>query len=483
MAWVEELSSNNIYFNVIKHGNKISGVAFLVYANNKLKFYFVENVKENRGSLLSIFGSEHKKICFDMRSIVDLNIEYSDTILDMSLFYGDCYDSSYNYFSSVINKKLNEDDIVNYIESANVVKAHISACTISKVDISRHDIFDVIPKASLLSFYSKKLQTLKLLHEKLDIDFDSEYVKRLNKFAHILYQIEKNGIKISDEKFEDLTVAESKWLSHAKKLKDIDGFAHCKFLPNKSVTGRTQVMKNSLRVLNIPKTKIRKSIYSRYQGGKILTIDYNAIDYRIIVKSTGNEQLISTYKECDDFHKQTVYEIFKNDKFLESRRKVIKQLTYVLIYGGHFDYKKCGMREDVYNKLFDKLKFMLEPIEQFKNELYERAIDSGYVSIVGGRRVDVKKDFHPGKVLAYYAQTSTNEVFMHSINKLFDYIGPTRSKMLFTVHDEAVVDLHPEEFVLVRRMKDIMESEASNFFKCKFVANVDIKENYWGKDE
>jgi len=193
--------------------------------------------------------------------------------------------------------------------------------------------------------------------------------------------------------------------------------------------------------MNIPKSSIRRSIVSRYHSGLIATLDLNAADYRCIVSAVDDETLTTLYEDCDDFHTRTVEAVFGDGRCTDVRRRVIKNITYISMYGGQ---DRSGLSKKQYDALMSKLSFM-GPIHSFRDTLYEASMAAGHVTTPGGIVIPLDGSEHKGKVLALYAQTCTNEAFMGGLINVHSFLEDKRSKELFTVHDELVIDVHPDE--------------------------------------
>ena len=85
-----------------------------------------------------------------------------------------------------------------------------------------------------------------------------------------------------------------------------------------------------------------------------------------------------------------------------------------------------------------------------KEKIEESARRSGIVTIPIGQCIKVDK---PEKAFALAAQTMSSYIFREGLISAVNLCKQYRSKIIFTVHDEVVVDLHPNEMYLIEIIK------------------------------
>jgi DNA polymerase I-like protein with 3'-5' exonuclease and polymerase domains len=81
--------------------------------------------------------------------------------------------------------------------------------------------------------------------------------------------------------------------------------------------------------------------------------------------------------------------------------------------------------------------------------------------------VYVSPDDHAGKILGLYAQTYSSYVFERAFESVHFFLRNTKSCIIFPVHDELVIDMHPDDFELADKIRDIMQSSAGGGWKIK----------------
>lgn len=408
------------------------------------------------------------------------SIRFCQRLVDVNLLFKG------ENFKQLILGNLKGDLREEYREALGKVNAHLLAAHTAQIpeDVS---IVDLLPPELLQRYLVARGKAIKGL---LDLALSEDpgalttYFTETLPFARTLRDIELSKIKVDRPKAEglvwladsSLSVAERRFVNSVRSLADSEGFAEHVYDARPGRTGRVQT-KRGLNVMAIPHGICRTLLPSRFKGGKILVLDFNAIDYRCIVNSIPIQSFRDHYRGCQDFHRQSALFLVKEPNDIE--RQAVKHLTYIYIYGGSAETiaEKVGMTVEKVNTLLGRLDRHLKPIADFRAHLYEQAQLNGYVELPTGRKVKVSKDDHPGKVLGLYAQSYSSHVFATSIQYLMgDLGGPVfrQSKMLFTVHDELVIDLHPEELGDVERAIQIMQSPWGN----EFIVKGKMGENY-----
>lgn len=105
----------------------------------------------------------------------------------------------------------------------------------------------------------------------------------------------------------------------------------------------------------------------------------------------------------------------------------------------------------------------LRPIADFRRKLAVQARVDGFVMLPSGRKIPVAGDDHDGKIIGLYAQGFSSWVFEQALVRVVAYLREKRSKVIFTVHDELDIDMHPEEGKEMLVVKSLMEAPVEGF--------------------
>lgn len=371
----------------------------------------------------------------------------------MHLLYdeGDVYDIVLRRFP---------DKCHEYIRLERAWRAHLGACPIAGI------IDPLLIHSSVPPFVTRELpralsMALKVLWDdrsQNDQEGLERYVAEVLPRAKVMYEIEKNGIHVDVPRAQELSRKED---SHVlRQMAGAEGgFLWTKFDVRLGRTGRIGI-EGGFRSDSIPHGSERRCITSRWEGGRIAVLDFNAIDYRCLVEACGDSELQSFYHRCRDFHQ-------KNADFLEVPRTAAKKIAYVSIYGGTNETvsKGTGIPPSEVEGILARLNERIHPIHRLRRRLYMDAQSSEFVVLPNGRRVHVSKSDHEGKVVGLFAQSYSSMVFDRALQYASGWLAgtvgnprvPYKSKIILTVHDEAVVDVHPDEIGVERELADVMQ--------------------------
>lgn len=403
-------------------------------------------------------------VCFDVRRIMDWPIN-SRTVDIKSVFGGEknlpqlVAEVEYSHPYPVFKR---------FLELDQKIVAHGKAAKLTGMNIH---ISELAPKDLLSEWIKARVQSIDTLYS-LARTSSSEYGSNLTNFEErwsfirALHQVELNGI-YTDEKYVaeallgDLEPADVKALRSMQGLSK-GGFVTSLFNPMGSKTGRVR-LEGGFNAMGIPHGPARKAIISRFEGGSIYTFDFNAIDYRCIVSSIGGD-FEKLYANADDFHARTASFLF--NEVSKIRRDIMKFVSYVYIYGGSVEtlMEKTKLERQLIEIALKRLDEKIKPIAEFREHLYMKAQNDGFIDTPGGKRIHIKNDDHPGKVLGLYAQTYSSYVFEQAFTKVQMFLANKKTCIIFSVHDELVLDVSPdEESEVIPEVKRLMETTIGNF--------------------
>jgi hypothetical protein len=283
-----------------------------------------------------------------------------------------------------------------------------------------------------------------------------------------LREIELAGIFVNTALIDielgvDHPVAQKQTLRSMKSLQK-DGFVTSLVTHQGGKTGRFRV-ESGFNSMGIPHGVCRDAIVSRHPGGSIWAFDYNAIDYRCIIAAITDEKLKSHYNGAADFHERTMRFIFpeSSDKD-EIRRKVIKLISYVYIYGGHEDAleKSTGLSIDRIRQILAELDKHIYSVKKFREDLWTEYKRVG-VSLPHGELAARDAATHPGQLLGLYAQSYSSKVFSEALVRVVALLRGLPSRVIFTVHDELVVDMHPDDEAAGLAERIVQEMQGTQF--------------------
>ncbi len=210
---------------------------------------------------------------------------------------------------------------------------------------------------------------------------------------------------------------------------------------------------------------IKKGIVSRYTDGVIVEFDYSQIELRMLGILTKEQFIIDAYAVDNiDLHQKLA-------DMLGIPRQSAKRFWFALIYGSGAKllaaWTELPLAEvkSVLKRLWVKFPKTQEFIDTMTTELFK----DKYVKSLWGRRRHLLNITSSEQMLSskskrqafnFLVQSAAADVTNQSIINVNNYLIQNRcmSKIVLTVHDSIILDVHPEEYdIILYEIKDIME--------------------------
>lgn len=268
-----------------------------------------------------------------------------------------------------------------------------------------------------------------------------------------------------------------------KKISPFDGMVHGSY--NQCVTTTARLSSSGPNLQNIPSRSeigrtIRKCFVSRWRdiGGKMLAADYSQAEVRLLAHVSNDETLIDEYCKTDikpDVYSRTARSMrgmAPDAEVPSSMRSDQKAIVLGINYGE--GAKKLGMTLGISKEEAEVLiKNYLDAMPGVRDAIrqtHEFLRDNGYVESMFGRRRFIPKIYSDDILDQWAAQ---REAFNHKLQsanadlikiamiKIDEQLEMRnlKSKLIMQVHDEVVLDVHPDEFSIVRPMVvEVMEN-------------------------
>jgi len=266
-----------------------------------------------------------------------------------------------------------------------------------------------------------------------------------------------------------------------KLVSEDDGRLHATFLQTGTSTGR--MSSNNPNLQNIPVgsergKKIRKG-FTTEKGNTLLSFDYSQVELRIAAFLSGDEKLISVFKEGKDIHTSVAMEVFdvKEDDVTKEMRRQAKVINFGILYGMGVNALKDNLGSDrktaqeFYNKYFDIYTGLANYLENTKKS----AAETGSTKTLFGRRryFEGFKSKLPfiraaAERMAINApiQGTSADLIKYAMVKIDDYLIKEKLekkiKLILQIHDEVIYEVGKEvSQEQIDEIKNIMESLVS----------------------
>lgn len=253
-------------------------------------------------------------------------------------------------------------------------------------------------------------------------------------------------------------------------LVDKNDRLHSTLLQAGSATGR--MASENPGVQNIPnKTDLGRAIRRAFiaeKGYKLVSIDYSQIELRIAAQLSGDEKLISIFKNKEDVHTAVAAQVFEVplSEVTKDLRRQAKVINFGVMYGMGVTALQKNLDTDrataqkFYNDYFEKFSGLAAYLERTKAETAER----GYTETLFGRRryfegIRSKLPFirAAAERMAINApiQGTEADVVKMAMIKIHEELDV---RMLLQVHDELVFEIEEDKLSIIPTIQKIMES-------------------------
>ena len=267
------------------------------------------------------------------------------------------------------------------------------------------------------------------------------------------------------------------------------GFLHANFNQCIAATGRLSSGGGiTLNLQNMPKRgfPVRKCIVSRFENGQIYESDYSGLEFRTACELSRDAQGIADILEGKDIHRQTasiINQCTPKDVSKDMRQSA-KAFSFLPLFGG----TSYGHPPHIAQYL-DGFYGIYEGIYGWHQTLMDGTLKNGTVETPSGRqyfwpnvtRTKNQRVTNATQILNYGVQGFSADLVQISCIRAFRLFKQhkLKSKLILTVHDSIVVDVHPDEteqvkFILTEAMTKVHE-EAKKLFNYNMVVPLDIE--------
>ncbi len=290
--------------------------------------------------------------------------------------------------------------------------------------------------------------------------------------------------------YRQLTKLKSTYADGLANYIQMDGRIHGKF--NQTITATGRISSTEPNLQNIPVRmelgRLIRKVFVPEEGYMFVDADYSQIELRVLAHCSGDEQLITAYRESRDIHRMTASQVFHVpfDDVTDLQRRNAKAVNFGIVYG----ISSFGLSQDLSITKKEAAEYIenyfntYPGIKKFLDDAVETGKEKGYVTTLFGRRRPI-----PELSSSNFMQRSFGErVAMNSpiqgtaadIMKIA-MIGvhkrlkeeQMRSRIVLQVHDELLIEAHQSE---VEKVKDILKYEMEHAAELLVPLDVDMHE-------
>ena len=221
--------------------------------------------------------------------------------------------------------------------------------------------------------------------------------------------------------------------------------------------------------------EFRKAFVPR-DGYELLVADYNQIELRVIAHLTDDPGLVHAFESGEDIHNATAASVFgvKPDKVNTEQRSRAKMVSYGLAYGmeAYGLGQRLGISTGEASEILEAYFLAFPSVKSFMDEIVEKTKVTGYTETLFGRRRPIpdlnSPNFRVRQAAERQAMNAPIQGLAADIFKIalveIDHAlteMKAQSVLVLQVHDEVILELHPDEIPEIRELTVTKMSEAA----------------------
>jgi len=283
---------------------------------------------------------------------------------------------------------------------------------------------------------------------------------------------------IIDEILEYRTVAKLKSTYADGLLSAIgdDGRLHTNFKQALTQTGRLSSADPNLQNIPIRTAEGReiRKVFIPAEGNVLIDADYSQIELRVMAAMSGDENMISTYKNGEDIHTSTASQVFgvSSEDVTADMRKKAKAINFGIIYGIS-DFSLAGDMKVSRKEAAEYIRRYFERfsgVERYLEDVKKKAYEDGYVTTLFGRRryipelasrIYMQRMFGERVAMNAPIQGTAADIIKIAMIRVSDALKEEKldARLILQVHDELIIessqkDAKRAEEILVREMEN-----------------------------
>lgn len=240
---------------------------------------------------------------------------------------------------------------------------------------------------------------------------------------------------------------------------DAGGRIHTNLRQAGTKTGRFSSLEPNLQNMTRPEDgaeseayPVRRAIVPT-EGRAFVMLDYKAMEYRLMLDYAAEMPLIEQVQRGVDVHQAT------GDMVGISRQQG-KTLNFALLYGAGKAKlaTMLGVAEDEAQRLKNRYFSSLPRVRDFIYNVRRIAKSRGFIFNWYGRRVHYTESWMSYAAPNHLIQGGCADIAKQAMLRVADMLAATKSAMVLVVHDEIILDMHPDDFPLVSEIAEAMSS-------------------------
>ena len=328
-----------------------------------------------------------------------------------------------------------------------------------------------------------------ILFEKMELPHGKKTKTGYSTSADVLEKLAPDYPIVSQIlEYRQLTKLKSTYADGLANYIQMDGRIHGKF--NQTITATGRISSTEPNLQNIPVRmelgRLIRKVFVPEDGYVFVDADYSQIELRILAHCSGDEQLITAYKEARDIHRMTASQVFHIpfDEVTDLQRRNAKAVNFGIVYG----ISSFGLSQDLSITKKEAAQYIdnyfntYPGIKKFLDDAVESGKEKGYVTTLFGRRRPIpelssgnfmQRSFGERVAMNSPIQGTAADIMkiaMINVQKRLSEVN-MKSRLVLQVHDELLIEAHESE---VEQVKDILAYEMEHAAELSVPLDVDM---------
>ncbi len=245
------------------------------------------------------------------------------------------------------------------------------------------------------------------------------------------------------------------------QINSVTGRLHTSYHQAVTATGRLSSSDPNLQNIPIRSEEGRRirQAFVAPPGYQILAADYSQIELRIMAHLSGDDGLLTAFREGRDIHTATAAEIFgvAIEEVDSGQRRSAKAINFGLIYGmSAFGLaKQLGVGREAAQEYIDRYFERYPGVKIFMDRMRSEAHDRGYVETLFGRRLYLpeinarnaqRRQYAERAAINAPMQGSAADIIKRAMITTDAWLqrSDVDARMIMQVHDELVFEVHED---------------------------------------
>jgi len=260
----------------------------------------------------------------------------------------------------------------------------------------------------------------------------------------------------------------------------VDGDGRIRATFNQTVARTGRLSSEDPNLHNIPVRtalgrEFRKAFVPR-DGYELLVADYNQIELRVIAHLAGDPGLVHAFESGQDIHNATAASVFgvKPEDVNTEQRSKAKMVSYGLAYGmeAYGLGQRLGIPTNEASEILAAYFSAFPSVRSFMDEIVEKTRETGYTETLFGRRRPIPDLNSPNYRVRQAAERQAMnapiqglaadifKIALVEIDRALAALG-AQSSLVLQVHDEVILEVHPDESKEIQEMTVSTMGEAA----------------------